>query len=249
MNSDPQNQQVMRRITEQVTDAADQLALDEALLLEADQNDAGEALRVWEFAAPTVVVGRSSRVDIEVDREYCQSNEIAILRRCSGGAAIVGGPGCLMYSVVISFVREPRLQRIDVAHQFVIERILAAVRRQLPQVAFQGICDLTWNQRKCSGNSLRIVRGHLLYHGTVLYQANLDRMARCLKQAPRQPEYRDGRDHRSFLTNIPVDRDRLATDIGEVFQATDDVAFSLPRHRMRQLRQQRYDDPSWHNRH
>ena len=72
----------MQRITERVTDAPDQLAADEALLLEADEAGGQEMLRVWEFAEPAVVVGRASRVEVEIDRSYCESQGIAILRRC-----------------------------------------------------------------------------------------------------------------------------------------------------------------------
>ena len=35
-------------------------------------------------------------VEVEVDTQACRGRGIPILRRASGGAAIVGGPGCLM---------------------------------------------------------------------------------------------------------------------------------------------------------
>ena len=57
---------------------------------------------------------------------------------------------------------------------YVMQRVLAALQQQIPEVAFQGTCDLTWQNRKFSGNSLRIARGHLLYHGTMLYRVDLD---------------------------------------------------------------------------
>jgi lipoate-protein ligase A len=238
----------MRQITEQVDDAEDHLALDEALLLEAESGG-GETLRVWEFSQPTVILGRSSKVDAEVDRTFCRSQGIPILRRCSGGASVVGGPGCLMYSVVIGLSRQGDLQKIDVAHRYVMQRVLRAVQRQVPEAEFQGTCDLTWHDRKCSGNSLRISRDHLLYHGTVLYRADLDLIARCLAAAPRQPQYRAGRDHRDFVTNIPAEPRRLASDIASVFDAKVEGDLSLPRDRMMQLRRDRYDCPAWHLRH
>lgn len=238
----------MRRITEPFATAADQLAVDEALLLEADQNG-GETLRIWEFSRSTVVLGRSSKVDLEVDREYCEAEAIPILRRCSGGATVVGGPGCLMYSVVIGFDQHPELQKIDAAHQYVMRRVLAAVRRQVPEAQFQGTCDLTWNDQKFSGNSLRIARHHLLYHGTILYAADLDHVARCLKDAPRQPDYRAGRQHRSFITNVPVDSDQLGDAIADEFGAQADHRYPLPQQRIEELRQQRYTNQAWHLRH
>ncbi len=239
----------LRSIAPSLTDPADHLALDEALLLGAGEDDGCETLRIWEFTSPVVVVGRASRVDVEVDHSFCQSNEIAVIRRCSGGASVVGGPGCLMYSIALNLQRNPQLRKIDVAHQYVMQRILAAVRKQLPEVAFQGTCDLTWRDCKCSGNSLRIARQSLLYHGTILYDADLDLIADCLKEAPRQPQYRRGRDHRGFITNIPVDPAGVAADIQAAFGAEPDSQFALPHSRIRELRQQRYDDPGWHFRH
>ncbi len=177
----------MRRITDQLTEAADHLALDEALLLEAEEGRSGETLRVWEFAEHVVVGGRSTRVEDEIERSFCESQGIPVLRRCSGGASVVAGPGCLMYSVVLSFARDPALSRIDVAHQYVMSRVLTALQRQIPDAALQGTCDLTWQNCKFSGNSLRIARQHLLYHGTILYEFDLSLMPRCLKRAPGNP--------------------------------------------------------------
>jgi lipoate-protein ligase A len=73
------------------------LALDEALLDEADA--AGrplETLRLWEPRQTFVVVGRSSSLEREVRLDRCRERGLPILRRVSGGAAIVAGPGCLM---------------------------------------------------------------------------------------------------------------------------------------------------------
>jgi len=243
----------VQQIELSLSEPADHLALDEALLLAADANGIGETIRTWAFGSPTVVVGRSSRVDIEVDRTLCDREGIPILRRCSGGASIVGGPGCLMYSVILSLVGQPELRKIDAAHRYVMQRVLAALQNQIPKVAFQGTSDLTWENRKFSGNSLRISRQHLLYHGTVLHQSDLDLIGRCLLHAPRQPDYRKGRNHQEFVTNLPIDPIQLTVDLVHQFQATameaDGNAIATIQTAMGQLRRDRYDDPAWHFRH
>ena len=122
-----------------------QLAIEEAMLHTAG---AGVRIRTWQFAEPVVVLGRSSQVTRETHREYCDANEIEIYRRCSGGATVVGGPGCLMYTVVLSKAEAPHLGMIDAAHDFVISRVLRATQTQVPDAERQGICDLTWNDRK-----------------------------------------------------------------------------------------------------
>ena len=47
----------MRYLDLTLADAADNLALDEALLLGAESGEGGEVLRVWEVARPVVVLG------------------------------------------------------------------------------------------------------------------------------------------------------------------------------------------------
>lgn len=244
----------MRRIEIDSTFAADSepamlLALDEALLMSAAAAEIGSCFRTWELASPTVVLGRSSKVDLETDRDFCDRSGIPIYRRCSGGASIVGGPGCLMYSLVLSINDYPKVGTIDGAHQYVMGQVLAAARRQLPGVSMQGICDLTWENRKFSGNALRITRGHVLYHGTILYSADLDLVAKCLAFAPRQPEYRQGRNHDSFVINAPLLPGRLCEDLADQFGADrGDLPESVVT-RAANLVSKRYSCEDWRYRH
>ncbi|KAA5538745.1 lipoate--protein ligase family protein [Roseiconus nitratireducens] len=226
-----------------------QLALDEAMLLATDAGEIPPGFRTWTFDLPTLVLGRSSKVALEADRDFCDSEGISIQRRCSGGASIVGGPGCLMYSVIISMNEHPQAAKIDGAHRFVMDRLLSAVRRQQPDTRQQGICDLTWNEQKFSGNALRMARGHVLYHGTILHAADLALIDRCLNFAPRQPDYRRGRDHRSFLTNIPLDPQRLAADLADQFGVPAGDLAGPVICRAESLVEQRYSRNEWRFRH
>ncbi len=229
-----------------------QLAIDEAMLLLADEGrfpQESEFIRLWEFQQPTVVLGRSSRVDLETDRKQCEQRSIPIYRRASGGATVMGGPGCLMYSVILNTEHHPARKRIDVAHQFVMDRVLRAVRRQVAQAQHQGICDLTVNDHKFSGNSLRIGRSHLLYHGTFLYDFKLDLAHRCLRFAPRQPEYRKQRQHRDFMTNLPLVPEQLAEDLHDVFEVESTGTVEPFLVRAEKLVVERYACDVWRDRH
>ena len=238
----------MKRLDLSLGDPAADLALDEALLLQAEAGQLGETLRLWQFDRPVVVIGRGSKIENEAVADRCRAAAVPVLRRCSGGAAILAGPGCLMYSVVLSLTLRPALRQVDLAHSFVMQRLLTAVRGQLPAVQWQGTCDLTFGDRKFSGNSLRIARHHLLYHGTILYAADLDRIDRCLGTPPRQPDYRGNRRHADFITNVPIDPDRLRAQIATAFAATEPLT-AWPIDEVRRLRCERYDDPAWHQRH
>jgi lipoate-protein ligase A len=189
--------------------AEENISLDEALLDEAETaaergERPRECLRIWEPAKPMVVVGRNSKIDGEVNVEFCRRQKIPILRRASGGCAIVTGPGCLMYAVVLSYEQRPELRQLDEAHRFVLDTLLKALRPLVANVERQGTCDLVVGPHKFSGNSLRCRRHALLYHGTLLYNFPLELVSQCLKQPPREPEYRAGREHAAFVMNLPV---------------------------------------------
>ncbi|HIF33860.1 MAG TPA: lipoate--protein ligase family protein [Planctomycetaceae bacterium] len=227
--------------------AAANVALDEALLTWAESQEDGEdneILRLWECQTPAVIIGRSSRVGSEVFVERCRDSGVPIIRRCSGGAAIVVGPGCLMYAVVLDIVKSPHLAMIDSAHQFVLERLAQAIRRTAVPVEVEGHSDLTTRGRKFSGNSLRVTRSQVLYHGTILYDFDLNLVPRYLCEPPRQPDYRDRRHHREFICNVSASPAALRQALVEQWQARADLE-TWPQSQTDELLEQKYSVDSW----
>jgi lipoate-protein ligase A len=224
---------------------AENFALDEALLDQAElAGKPTETLRLWEPGEPMVVVGRASRIGAEVHREACRERGIPILRRSSGGAAIVTGPGCLMYAVVLSYALRPTLRATDHAHRFVLGTIASALRPLVPEVACRGISDMAVGPRKFSGNSMRCKRDHFLYHGTLLYDFPLELIDACLRMPPRQPQYRAGRAHGTFVTNLPVGVARIRRALVAAWDAHDPLT-DWPRKTTARLVAETYGRPEW----
>jgi lipoate-protein ligase A len=203
------------------------LALDEELLARAENGTLpGEVLRLWESPQPIVIQGRSSPLR-EVNEDACREDGVPVLRRVSGGATVVLGPGCLMYAVVLSLEAQPELRAIDCAHRFVSQTLIAALSPLVPDVACAGSSDLVISSgtatppKKFSGNSLRVRKNHLLYHGTVLYDFPLEMIERWLGEPVRQPEYRAARDHGAFLTNLPASRAAIEDALIEAWGARE----------------------------
>ncbi len=240
------------------------LALDEALL-EAAENGRGmgAVLRVWEWSVPAVVVGRASRVAEEVRLDCCRRRNVPVMRRCSGGAAVVIGPGCWMYTLVLPLSADlPR--QPDRMHAAVLDPIAAALAAHVPGVVRAGISDLArdptfaentataapgreqardFAPRKFSGNSLRCRRDWILYHGTVLYDFDIALVGELLAMPPRRPDYRGERDHAAFLCNLPLDR-----AIRRALQSAWNAWEPLRRPPLAELQAvlPRYRDPAWH---
>ena len=224
---------------------AENLALDEALLDEAETSaPAKETLRLWEPGDPMVVVGRSSKIAGEVRVEVCRARGIPILRRSSGGSAIIAGPGCLMYALILNLEERPGLRAIDRAHRFVLKMLADALRPLVPAVRCQGISDLAVGQEKFSGNSVRVKRAHLLYHGTLLYGFPLELIEECLAMPPRCPSYRMERPHRAFVTNLPLSAAAIRQALVTAWGAND-VRLDWPKAATVRLVAERYADPDW----
>jgi lipoate-protein ligase A len=226
--------------------AAENLALDEALLELAEQSgQPAEALRLWEPRSPMVVLGSSSRADAEVKLDECRRRNVPVLRRPSGGATIVTGPGCLMYAVVLSYELHPELRSIDRAHRFVLETIAGALQNETTEKIHRaGTSDLAIADRKFSGNSLRCKRTHLLYHGTLLYDFPLEQVEQLLAMPSRQPDYRANRSHSDFIMNLPISAPALRSAMIKAFRADGEFA-SWPSELTAQLVADKYSRDDW----
>lgn len=221
------------------------LALDEALLEEVEAaGEPRETLRLWESPQTAVIVGRSSRVEEEVDLAACRRHGAPVLRRTSGGAAVVIGPGCLMYSLVLSSELRPGLRSIEETHRYVLEEMAAALGSLAPGAGRRGTSDLASGELKFSGNSLRAKRGHLLYHGTLLYDFPLEVIGTLLVMPPRQPDYRAGRPHGEFLVQLAAPAESLRQAILHRWQPNPRVA-DWPREATARLVRERYSQDAW----
>lgn len=157
---------------------------------------------IWEAHRPVIVLGRSNRVDDWVDMGACRRDGVEVLRRCSGGGAVVLGPGCLNYAIGLSIVSRPRLADVAASFRTVLASLTAELR--VEGLMGAGLADLALDGRKVSGNAQRRGRCGLLHHGTVLYDFDAALAHRYLREPPRQPDYRAGRSHQRFLGNLPL---------------------------------------------
>jgi lipoate-protein ligase A len=226
------------------------LALDEALVDAAEAGDlAGEILRLWEPAAPFVVLGRSSPA-AEVRLDACRRDGVPVLRRSSGGGTVVAGPGCLMYAVVLDLERRPELRAIDRAHRWVLERLARRLSTLGAGVACAGTSDLVLPAaegaapKKIAGNSLRLRRRRLLYHGAILYDFPLHLIGRWLAAPTRTPDYRQGRAHDEFVANLAASREAIVGAIIDAWEAHDPLD-DWPRRRTEELAATRYATIDW----
>ncbi len=189
------------------------LAIDEALLLSAEEGAADESLRFWSSRSLFVVVGYSRSVAADVDVQRCRRDGVPILRRYSGGGTVLQGPGCLNYNLVLRRDREKELATITGTTRAILRRHVAALSPFLTgTISREGDSDLAIDGKKFSGNAQRRLSACVQIHGTLLLDFDLRFFERYLREPDRQPEYRGGRTHRDFVANIPL-RSELVRDL------------------------------------
>ena len=179
-----------------------EIARDWQLFQAVESGQSPFAWRTWEVTRPAVIIGRGNTMAQLVDEAACRADGVPLVRRCSGGGAVVLGPGCVNYAVVLTFDSCPELFEVAASFSLILGRLTAALG--IAGLAIGGGTDLVMNDRKVSGNAQRRGRRALLQHGTVLYDFDSALATRYLYEPARRPAYRGTRSHTAFLANVPL---------------------------------------------
>ncbi len=224
---------------------AENIACDQALLEACDLSDGPEVLRVWEPTSAFVVLGYANRATSEANLETCRAAGIPVLRRITGGGAVLQAPGCLNYALVLRIDAGSALAWSSKTNAHVMERHRAALERLLDlPVTREGATDLAVGGRKVSGNSQRRRQRALLFHGSFLLDMDISIVRRYLPLPTRAPDYRAGRPHETFLTNLSIEAEELKQALRLAWGAWD-VAFDWPRAETKALVRSTYSLDLW----
>lgn len=228
-----------------IGDPVRDLAAEDALLAEVEATGEG-LIRAWESPTTCIVLGASSKLLEDVDVEACAREGVPILRRGSGGGTVAIGPGALNLSIAAPIAGHPELRAVDRAQRFLMEQLAEALREHDPRVRMLGSGDLAIGDRKFCGSAQRRLRRGLLVHLSLLYRFDLPLIGRMLKVPARQPEYRRGRPHGDFVTNLGLPREAIIAAArsawGEDLAPEDPEAW---RARVAAIPAPHYADPAW----
>jgi len=222
---------------------AENLACDEALLDVAEEGGDAEVLRFWESPSYFVVLGSSNHAEREVRLDLCEQDGVPVLRRRSGGGAVLQGPGCLSYCLILRMGAE--CSTIAGTNAFVLQRNAEMLSTILGEpVRHEGLTDLAVGGVKVSGNSQRRRLRFLMFHGTFLVRFDIAMMGRYLRSPSKEPAYRKTRAHEEFLRNIPVTPQQVKEAMKSVWKAKE-TRGDIPMEKIRELVRSRYGVKEW----
>ena len=77
-----------------------------------------------------------------------------------------------------------RFRDVRSSYRWILKRVAAGLAQLGFELRPAGTSDLTWGQRKVSGNAQQRKRTHLLHHGSLLYDFDIAQAERYLRHAP-----------------------------------------------------------------
>lgn len=173
------NSEVWRIILIETNDAATNMALDEACMEAVRTGRAPPTIRLYRWSPSAISIGNFQCFSDEVDVAACESSEIAIVRRETGGGAVFHDTeGEITYSIIAPVDAFPK--DIIASYRDICAVLIDALREVSVEVEFKPINDLVCNGKKISGNAQTRKGGILLQHGTILYTVNAEKMFRFL---------------------------------------------------------------------
>jgi len=227
---------------------AENLACDEVLLDLAEAGQTGEILRVWQPPEHFLVIGYSNKIRTETNLNQAQHDGVPVLRRCTGGGAVLQGPGCLNYSLILRIPDTGPLAHICETNQFIMEKhrqlLTPIVGNGIETICVQGHSDLTLGDLKFSGNAQRRRRQHLLFHGSFLLNLDVERVERLLPLPSREPTYRHHRPHTEFLVNLGITGTKIQNALQHGWRA-EKVLDEVPLTKIAVLACKQYSAESW----
>ena len=123
----------------------------------------------------TVVIGKNQTVWQEVYMSELKKRGYNLVRRLSGGGAVVHDLGNVNYSFLTS------RKEFDIRYfNSVLVKWLLAYNPDSP-VEQNKRCDILWSGKKCSGSAFKIARGKAYHHGTMLVDSSLQDFSGLLK--------------------------------------------------------------------
>lgn len=156
---------------------------------------------LWEPQGIAVVIGYSQQAAVEANLQACRADGVPIIRRRGGGGAVVLLPGVLcLTTAFLSHASDSPYYFFKKINQFLIE--ILQNRFGVQGLNYSGISDIAIGGQKVLGCSIFKSRNTYFYQGSLLVNADLQRISNYLHHPSKEPDYRNGRKHHEFLTTL-----------------------------------------------
>ena len=138
----------------------------------------GSYLILWQNDN-TIVVGQNQNTAAEINREFVEANHVKVVRRMTGGGAVYHDLGNLNYSFITDIENAAEMTY----QQFTVP-VVTALRKLGLEAEASGRNDILVNGCKVSGTAQRLLGSRMLFHGTLLFDSDMSKLADALNVDP-----------------------------------------------------------------
>ncbi|WP_338984939.1 lipoate--protein ligase [Spiroplasma endosymbiont of Diplazon laetatorius] len=124
----------------------------------------------------TIVVGRNQNAAWEINLQNAQKDSVNIVRRNSGGGTVFHDLGNMNFSIIYTDIENKAVSLFS----SMLEPVIKTLNKLGVDAKFSGRNDIELNGKKISGNAMWKHEDRFLQHGTILFNANLDKLTNYL---------------------------------------------------------------------
>jgi len=232
----------MKFILNTQTDPAYNLAM-EQMAFERVEDD---VFLLWRNS-PAVIVGKNQNTFAEIAMDYVTNEHIRVIRRNSGGGAVYHDLGNVNYTFILNDIN------VDSFH-YAAAHITDFLQTLDIHAELQGRNDICIDGHKISGLAFYADKKRILFHGTLLYAADMEPLKKAL-QPKMNIESKNVKSNPSKVTNIanhmtapfPVEEfmARLQVYLQTAFEAKEYILNTEDKLRLQQLHDTQYNTYEW----
>lgn len=180
-----------RLIDTGLLDAAENMAIDEAMLLAHGRGEVPPTLRLYGWQRPSVSLGYFQRAGEEINLEACAAQDIPVVRRLTGGRAVLHDAE-LTYSLVVKEEEKDLPRTITASYRYFSGGLIKGLSKlgieaqiNMPRQAYgqtkpsgkstSSACfdapshyEITYKGKKLVGSAQVRKQGVILQHGSIL---------------------------------------------------------------------------------
>jgi lipoate-protein ligase A len=202
------------------------LAFEEYFLKGRDLGE--DVFMLWQ-SEPAIIIGRFQNTWEETNFHFAENHNIQIIRRMSGGGAVYHDAGNLCFSFILRNVTPDRFNKVAY-----IQPIVNALGKLGIKAEITKRNDLFINGKKFSGNAMAYHKNRLLFHGTLLFNTDLDMLEKALRKPVIQIDSKGVKSIRSRVTNIKqylsteLDISQFKQQLTHLLQENESANYYLP---------------------
>lgn len=155
---------------------------------------------VWRPEKTVLVLGQSNELEKSVHTSLAEADQVEVMKRPSGGESVILSPQTLVISVRLI---SDKLENPSVYFKQINGSIMDSLHSLgVQKLAYRGISDIAVEHKKILGSSIYRKKRMVFYHAVLNISEDTALISKYLKHPGKEPDYRQGRSHKEFVTSL-----------------------------------------------